>query len=403
MNINLKKIFKNPIIKEQSRMGEAAFVYDAFLGHKLPEGRDFIGEKDYLTSELVIKEIKKSKQKVVINLGDSSTSGWDSNAVTKNRTRIKQGKPLIQPFFQYKTYSDYLRDLIKKEFTVINAGVPAYTSLQVGKKLWLLLERFKQEKVKIDYTTIYCGNNDCVWNFNREEKDWVGKKIQPQKISGFKAWKKQNEIIPRISIADYKNNISAIIELCRKNNIIPILIEPITPIYWQPGTRVKNEKLSRSKKNGSEAVYKFLDEALGLWSAAMKEKKYSQLKQATLEYVREKDFVVPRIKKEYIAILREVAEKMEVALIKVNLNRVKDDIRYFIDYCHPISDANKFIAEGIAREIEQFEKGVKKDNASDVKKLEAKKMKNKIYSAKIKKTKNHGDDFELPTEHYILY
>lgn len=29
-------------------MGEAAFVYDAFLGHKLPENRDFIGEKDYL-------------------------------------------------------------------------------------------------------------------------------------------------------------------------------------------------------------------------------------------------------------------------------------------------------------------------------------------------------------------
>lgn len=403
MNINPKKIFKNPIIEEQSRIGEAAFVFDSYLGHKMPNGQDFVGDRDFLTKEQVIKEIKEQKNKVVINLGDSSTSGWDSDVVTQNRKRFKKKLPLIPPFFQYKTYSDYLKEFIGDDFIVLNAGVPAYTSLQGARRLNLLIERFKKEKIKIDYLTIYYGNNDSVWNLNKEEKDWLelARNKKQNKLKNLS--KNKNEIITRVSIEDYKKNIGEIIDNCRQNKIIPIIIKPLTPIYWKPGTRVKNEELPRKIGSaGAYLVYKLLDEALNLWSEAIKQK-YSDFKKIILEEIREKDFIVPRIKKRYLEKLSEIAKSKNVAFVDVELDRTKDDIRYFIDYCHPIGDANKFIAEGIAKEIEQFEKGVKKDSVSDVKKLEAKKTKNKIYSSKIKKAKNRGDDFELPTEHYTLY
>ena len=71
----------------------------------------------------------------------------------------------------------------------------------------------------------------------------------------------------------------------------------------------------------------------------------------------EMDFVVPIIKWEHRIILREVAYEQEVSLVSTYLDRSEDDIRYFIDYCHPIGDANKKIAEEIGRVIEEYETG----------------------------------------------
>lgn len=391
-----REIFKNPIIEEQSRIGEASFVFDAYLGHKMPEGRDFIGEHDYLTMEQVIQEIKTRNKKVVVNLGDSSTSGWDSNAVTKNRERFKKGLPLIPPFFQYKTYTDYLRDKIGNDFVVLNAGVPAYTSLQGLRRLGLLIERFKKEKIAIDYLTMYYGNNDSVWNLNREEKDWLefakNKKRSIKNLS-----KKKNDIVVRVSAGDYGKNIKALVEMCRQHKIIPILIKPLTPIYWKPGTRVKHEELPRKTGSaGSVPVYASLDEALRLWQLAIRQK-YSDFKAMILEEIREKDFIVPRIKKSHLEILREVAKKENVTLVDIELDRTKDDIRYFIDYCHPVGDANKYIAEGIWKEIQQFEKGKRRDKG----------VGKYGKGVKVNKQKHNIDvndnNFDLPTEHYTLY
>lgn len=396
MSLSPHKIFKNPIIEEQSRNSEAAFVFDSYLGHKMPEGRDFIGERDYLTMEQAIQEIKARNKKVVINLGDSSTSGWDSNAVTKNRERFKKGLPLIPPFFQYKTYSDYLKEKIGNDFVVLNAGVPAYTSLQGLRRLKLLIECFKKEKITIDYLTIYYGNNDSVWNLNREEKDWLefarSKKRSIKNLS-----KKKNEIVIRVSADDYGKNIKALVSYCRHNKIIPILIKPLTPIYWKPGTRVKNEELPRKTGSaGSVPVYKSLDEALNLWREAIKQKN-SDFKKMILEEIREKDFIVPRIKKGHLEKLRQIAKKEKVTFIDIELDTSQDDIRYFIDYCHPIGQANKFIAQGLAKEIKQFDQGTKKD-----KRLRTKKYLKQV-AAPQQSDKAAENSFALPTEHYTLY
>lgn len=372
--------FKNPIIAAQAH--ESPFVPDPFLGHTMPPGKDFIGEKEYIDLEELIDNIKsKKKQKqIILNIGDSSTSGWDSNIVTQNRKRIEQGLPLLPAFFQYKTYSDYLREIVGHEFLVINAGVPAHTSLQGSRRLKLLLKRFKKEKISIKYVTAYYGNNDSVWDHNRQDNEWVGQKKTK------KASRNKNEsIITRVSVSDYKKNMNEIISTCRNFNTNVLIIKPLTPLYWKPGTRVLNENLPRNNYPGSAKIYPLLDEALILWEKALKHD-YSELKLTILQLVQEKDYIVPRIKKDHLTILNKLVQEKNISYIDIELDRSVDDIRYFIDYCHPIANANKLIANNIYEVISGR-------NTNKIKEINIHKKTFIQVKQKI----------EIPVAHYTLY
>lgn len=381
-----KMNFKNPVIAAQ--VLESPFVPDPIIGHTMPYGKDFIGENNYVGIDEMIAEIKNSKRKVILNMGDSSTSGWDSNIVTQNRERMAQGRPLAPAFFHYKTYSDYLRMMVKDKYVVINAGVPAHTSLQGYLRLKILLERFKKEEVDIQLVTLYYGNNDSVWDHNREDKEWVGKKPSILNDILKRIFKKKTHpsITTRVSPIDYKKNMRAMIETCKNYKLQACVIEPLTPLYWKPGTRVLNEDLERSNYPGSAFVYNLLDEGLSLWQQAKQDTSYSPLKISVFEQVRENDFVVPRIKKGHLAMLRSVARETKVPYLRVELDRTMDDIRYFIDYCHPIGDANKHIAEKI---FEIISGAIVTYDAEETEAVQAKP------SAPIK--------LELPTKHYTLY
>ena len=276
-------IFQNPIIAEQSR-AEVPFVPDKYLGHTMPKDRDFIGESDYINLESMIEEIKGSGKKIILNIGDSSTSGWDSNVVTENKVRLERGEELESAFFRYKTYSDCLRDQIGDQFIVINAGVPAHTSLQGRRRLEKLVTGFKNQEIKIDYITAYYGNNDSVWEENREDKDWIAPSVT-RKIK--KLFSKDEErVITRTSPDDYQENMESIARYCRSEDIVPILIEPLTPLYWKPGTRVKDEELPRRNGRGSTLVYDLLERAREIWQSALSQE-YSELKKVALEEAKE--------------------------------------------------------------------------------------------------------------------
>jgi len=346
-------IFQNPIIAEQSR-AEVPFVPDKYLGHTMPKDRDFIGESDYINLESMIEEIKGSGKKVILNIGDSSTSGWDSNVVTENKVRLEKGEELESAFFRYKTYSDYLRDQVGGQFIVINAGVPAHTSLQGRRRLEKLVAEFKNQGIKIDYVTAYYGNNDSVWEENREDKDWIA----PSMSRKIKKWFSKDEemVVTRTSPDDYQKNKESIVRYCRSIDMVPILIKPPIPLYWKPGTRVKEEELQKRNGKGSGLVYDLLDRAREIWQSAISQD-YSELKKVALEEAREKDYVVPRIKKQHAERLRQVEREMNVPLVQIDLDRSQDDIRYFIDYCHPIDNANEMIAGKISEIVEDYETG----------------------------------------------
>lgn len=377
--------FKNPVIAAQ--VLESPFVADSYLGHTMPQGKDFIGEKNYLSMDEALDEIRRTKKKVILNIGDSSTSGWDSNIVTQNRDRLQRGLSLLPAFFCYKTYSDYLRDRIGNEYFIINAGVPAHTSLQGARRLPILLNYFKKFNVKIECVTAYYGNNDSVWDHNREDKEWVGVKNNYLKILLKRLRKNKEPFVTRVSADDYVKNMRAIQRDCCEHNVKIIFIEPLTPLYWKPGTRVLNETLERRNYPGSEQIYKLLDEGLELWSSALKENGYSPLKRIVLEDVREKDYIVPRIKKLHLKKFLDFLEETSSISIHISLDRSEDDIRYFIDYCHPIGEANELIAIS----IEELIKG----------KQPAKRNLKKEMTSKVQNTGNIKLD--IPTTHYTLY
>gem|GEM_PF-1656498 len=352
-----KSIFQNPIIAEQSK-AEVPFVPDRYLGHTMPRNRDFLGESGYISLEDMIQQIKKSRKRAVLNIGDSSTSGWDSNIVTENRARLAKGEALKPAFFRYKTYSDYLREVVGDQFIVINAGVPAHTSLQGRRRLEQLVDRFEIEGIHTDYVTAYYGNNDSVWEENREDKEWVGSSFFGKLKKSFSK-RQSGTIVTRTTPQDYQKNMESIVEFCREKGAIPILIEPQTPLYWKPGTRVKNEELPKRNGEGWRLVYSSLDYARELWNKVLSND-YSELKIEILKQARERDYVVPRIKREHLERLQAVARQEDAPLISIDLDRSQDDIRYFIDYCHPIGDANKQIAENIARVIQDYESGQKR-------------------------------------------
>lgn len=312
-------------------------------------------------------------KKVVLNIGDSSTSGWDSDVVTENRTRVEQNLPLKSAFFNYKTYSDYLRELLGEEYEVINAGVPAHTSYQGLERLKGLVAEFKKNGVHIDFVTIYYGNNDCVWEVNREDIDWIQKK--DSKI------KTENHVITRTNAENYEKHMKELVNFCLEQNIKPILIKPLIPLYWKPGTRVKNEELPRREGLGSELVYELLDEATELWEIALKHPA-SILKVKLLEEAKEKDFVVPRIKKRFIHKLKKVSETTGAPLVNIELDYMVDDGKHFVDYCHPVGEPNYLIAKELKRVINNYE----------------------IKKTKIeKKLKESEEQSDIPTDHYTLY
>lgn len=190
--------FNNPIMKNQ-------VSGDQFIENEEGEVElkgTFLGEKQYVDFEEAVMEKIKTGKKILLNIGDSSTSGWDSDLVLITR-EIKSKNPKFKeifPIFNYPTYSDLIRHKIGNKFIILNAGVPTHTSLNGIRRLKKLVTLFEERNIKIDYVTIYYGNNDCVCNDNVEEK------YRDSRI--MKAINRIiTKIITRTSLPDFKINI----------------------------------------------------------------------------------------------------------------------------------------------------------------------------------------------------
>lgn len=341
--------------------GESPFSHDPFIGRLLRPGQDFIGSDDFLSFADAVELIRSSGKSVILNIGDSSTAGWDTRVTVENQQRRQASQPLLSALFRYPTFADLLRETVGDKYVVLNAGVPGHTSINVLRRLQDLLRKFDSAGIKIAIVNIYIGNNDCQWERNTEDKHTLRSSLQtPVFVDKLRARLRKpdhDNIRLRTNARDFRKNVRDILNACRMHGALPVLIEPQTPLLWEPGKRfVKDAYPVDETMPGGPMVLAALAKAQELWSGAL-DMEPSDARIEQLEQAREMDFVVPRLKSSYRRILNDAARELETPVIRTSIPPDADESEYFVDYCHPIGPANAAIAEQLHEVVNRYEQG----------------------------------------------
>jgi lysophospholipase L1-like esterase len=338
----------NPVLQKQAS-GTIVFEPDSTLGHRLKDGC-FVDcyEIGFNCISDIQEDLEKNDRLVVLNIGDSSTSGWDSGVVKENAERKKNGQSLLSPFYNYKTYSDFQAE--DERLYVINAGVPGYSSFQGAIYLKQLLNDFKKAGIHIDVVTIYFGNNDCTWNNNKTDEYLLSRSPFKIRLKRFiNSASNLFKVTERVSLSDFRNNLNSMIKTCKQNDVEVILIEPVIPKTWPPGLRAQATKeeveafVTLSEK--IQVGKKFLKARKNYEEGMLELRKGNHIIAAEyLERAQQFDYLVPRIKKSYLQAIQKVSHANDVKLISVGSKIPINDGEYFVDYCHPDESANILIA-----------------------------------------------------------
>ncbi len=342
-------------------VGETPFAHDAYLGRTLKPGQDFIGTGNFIAFADAASEIRSTGKKVILNIGDSSTAGWDTRVTVENRQRNKNNEALLSAFFRYPTYSDVLRQQIGDQYIVLNAGIPGHTSIHGVRRLRDLLQRFRDQNIQIDFVSIYYGNNDCQWEFNGEDKNQLrSSRLLPLAWDRLKQKLRKPDtrhIRLRTSKSDFGRNLRDMLNTCRNFGAAPMLIRPEVPLYWEPGKRFVADQFPVDESMpGGKMVLAALARSLEAWQSAV-HSEWSDKKFKELDAAREMDFVIPRIKHAYREILQKTARDLETPLVKTSVPSEQDDGEYYVDYCHPVGTANEYIAAELSKTVEAYEAG----------------------------------------------
>lgn len=340
------------------------FEFDDYLGFRFPQNRLIISN-GFIDLENLLEQIKRNTGYItVLNIGDSSTSGWNGNKIFKGNTDINA------PFFTYKTYSDLMKEQLFAN--VINAGVPGYSSLQGKKYLEKLLSQIYKAGVSLDYVTIYFGNNDCTYN-KYEDKFRLDFKKE--------SFHHQGE---RVSIQDYEKNLRSMIDIIREYGSKPVLIVPPVHYDWEPGirsTKYRNEFETAVQELNNLALKEELATARKLFSLG-------RYKEAC-----ELDRVLPRIKERYRRIMIKVAKETNTPIIDVqNKIPLTNNSEYFVDYCHPTEKTNMLM-------VQKFREIITKDMFKKSLRTKLQRFLTKLFT----KSYNKQDKDQPPQNIYSLY
>lgn len=306
------------------------FNFDNNLGHVFPEDK-IIDQQKFISLNKKISALKNSKNKfLILNLGDSSTSGWNSDNVFKGCSNPQAA------LFSYKTYSDFLDD---SGNDVINAGVPGYTTYQAKKYLEIILKRLAKNKIYVDYVTTYLGNNDCTFN-SLEDKTRIDYKIASSK-----------KILMRVAEKDFVDNYMDIIKITKSYGANLVILSPASNFKWQPGLR--SEKYPKEFLTQINNVNH--PEIKELFLQSKKDYQLRNYKQSL-----ENDLLLPRIKQKYKFLLSNIASQNNIIFVDTQtFIKAKTD---FIDYCHPNEKSNEKITTKLSSILKVKNKAYSKEN-----------------------------------------
>lgn len=205
------------------------FVYDPVLIWRPRKGGEFFNEQGYRGQ--VLTAAKQSATTRIFAIGDSNTLGWPG-----------QGAP------NWPMYLEQLLNQNGQSSTVTNAGVYGYTSFQ-GVRAFEESLAFDPDMVLISF-----GCNDAM-RVTVPDAAFARRKIRTT------AWDKvlmksrtgqvvlaildkmpggrKEELVPRVSVAEYKANLNEIIRRSRERNTkVVLLTRPFTgssptPWWWK--------------------------------------------------------------------------------------------------------------------------------------------------------------------------
>ena len=347
-------------------LGEDRFINHPWFGRQFMPGQDFIGPDGFISLDEAAETARNSGKRIILNIGDSSTAGWDSRVGLENKKRRANELPLILPLFQYSTYSELLRDKVGNELVVLNAGIPGHTTLQGLRRNRMLLSALKARGVSPDYVSFYFGDNDSQWENNVEDKyrlrSHLPRFLDMKRVKSRKP--DTQRIHLRTSLPDFEANMRTMVRDARHFGAAPILILPQTPIYWKPANRyVSDNFVIQDDAHAGHLVTAALAKATQLWEQA-KDTAWSTKKDHDLRMARELDFLVPRVKAAYRRTLESLSRDMDLPLIDITVPREQNDANLFVDYCHPINQAGSMIIDQLIEAIEACDEGQYRSSSS---------------------------------------
>ncbi len=337
----------------------SSFRWHGYLYRVLQPGQDFLEADGFSSYAATVERIRSSGKPVILSVGESSTSGWDTTVTPENRSRKAQGLAPISAFFRYRNYTDMVREKIGDRFEVVNAGIPGHTVLSGIRRLQLLSNAFRKDGIRFDYVLIHFGNNDCLWENNFQDRYHLY--AHPRSSGRLEYWRRKlhpvrkDGIVLRTAASDFGRYFRKLISMTRKLGAPAIIVQPEIPLYWKPGTRyVEFDYDAMALQPGGREAIASMYRAREIWEAAISQP-YSAAKVAQLTAAAELDFIVPRIKQGHLAELQKAATSTGTPLVQTPIPRDEDEKNYFVDYCHPREIINERIATQIVGHIDAFE------------------------------------------------
>src|SRR5262249_11536865 len=190
------------------------FVYDSYLLWRPRRGDPMFNAQGYRGEEVGVE--KKPGSFRIFAVGDSNTLGW----------RGKDGP----------SWPKDLQELLREKsdrFTVVNAGVYGYSSLQG-------LRRFKEAlPLRPDMVLISFGCNDAM-RVTMSDEEFAGRKVRSTGLdtalpkfrvgqlflacSDKIVFNGKESLVPRVSLRDYEANLGEIIRIAEESNIQVVLL-----------------------------------------------------------------------------------------------------------------------------------------------------------------------------------
>jgi hypothetical protein len=337
-----------------------SFRPNSYLYRVLQPGQDFLEEDGFSAYTETVERVRSSGKKVILSIGESSTSGWDTTITPVNRERKSKGLLPISAFFRYRNFTDILRDLLSNDYEVLNAGVPGHSVLSGVRRLKMLRSLFERDGVKVDYTVVHYGNNDCLWEGNFHDSHHLS--IRPNSPARFERFRRlfrpvrKDKLVLRTTAREFGSYYRRLIGMAKNFGARAIIVQPEVPIYWKPGSRYVDYDFDyMATLPGAKFALTELDKAKELWASVI-DAPYSPEKIATLTEAVEHDFLIPRIKRSWLAELQAAARDTETPLVQTPVPRDEDEKVYFVDYCHPREIINTRIAEQIVAHVDRLER-----------------------------------------------